>query len=274
VVLVPLDQLLPADSPRCAGEDPEHVRRLAGADATLPPIIVHRSTMRVIDGMHRLRAARARGRAEIEVWFFEGSEADAFVLAVRSNTTHGLPLSSADREASALRIRASTTGNGPQLNARIGRDGRVRPVDATEGRRRAYELITTKPSAALREIAMAAGVSLGTARDVRARVRRGDDPLPDGLKRQDSARGDNAPQGNFGPRLQSLMRDPSLRFTEHGRKLLRLLGAVTISDGDYKPIADVVPEYCATSVAELARQCAQVFRSLAEELEKRERSTA
>ena len=106
VLVVPLDALLPADSPRCDGENEDHVQTLAESGAVLPPIIVHRSSMRIIDGMHRLKAARLRGCSEIEVRFFDGNEADAFVIAVRSNTTHGLPLSPADREASAVRILA------------------------------------------------------------------------------------------------------------------------------------------------------------------------
>src|SRR5947199_10633529 len=59
-VPLPVSSLLPGDSPRVAGENPEHVQLLAAA-RNLPPILVHRSTMRVIDGMHRLRAARLRG---------------------------------------------------------------------------------------------------------------------------------------------------------------------------------------------------------------------
>nr|WP_042187341.1 ParB/RepB/Spo0J family partition protein [Kibdelosporangium sp. MJ126-NF4]CEL18014.1 StrR protein [Kibdelosporangium sp. MJ126-NF4]CTQ90758.1 StrR protein [Kibdelosporangium sp. MJ126-NF4] len=283
--------LLPADSPRCAGESDEHVRALANSGAVLPPIIVHRSSMRVIDGMHRLKAAQARGHAQIDVRFFDGNEADAFVLAVRANTTHGLPLSSADREASAIRIfathpewsdraiaaatglstrtvsaiRARTTGAGHQLNTRVGRDGRVRPVDPAAGRRRAHQVIRTRPTASVRDIAREAGVGIGTARDVRERLRRGEDPVPEGLRRP------AAQDNELLPLLRNLMKDPSLRFTEHGRKLLRVLGAIAMSAEEYKPMAKVVPHYCATAVAELARRCADVCRELAEELEKRER---
>ncbi|MFC7729983.1 hypothetical protein [Actinomadura keratinilytica] len=71
----------------------------------LPPILVHRRTMRVVDGMHRLRAARLQGRCEIGVRFVDGPDADVFVAAVRANIGHGLPLSLADREAAAARCR-------------------------------------------------------------------------------------------------------------------------------------------------------------------------
>src|SRR5262245_30551600 len=85
---VPLRQLLPADSPRSGGEDAKHIRVLAATDAALPPILVHRATMRVVDGMHRVGAARLQGRDEILVEFFDGSEAEAFVVAVRKNMDH------------------------------------------------------------------------------------------------------------------------------------------------------------------------------------------
>ncbi|WP_220378005.1 hypothetical protein [Streptomyces inhibens] len=49
-----------------------------------------------------LRFYRAGG--EIGVKFFDGSEKDAFVLAVESNVHHGLPLTLSDRTAAARRI--------------------------------------------------------------------------------------------------------------------------------------------------------------------------
>jgi len=68
-VQVPIARILAADSPRRAGENPEHAQSLAEVNAELPPIVVHRATLRVIDGMHRLRAARLRGQEEIAVHF-------------------------------------------------------------------------------------------------------------------------------------------------------------------------------------------------------------
>lgn len=116
-VLVDVDLLLAADSPRLEGESLAHARMLAGLGAALPPIVVHRDTMRVIDGMHRLRAAVLRGDAEIEVRFFDGSAAAAFVAGVEANIAHGLPLSAADRRAAARRI----LGSYPQWSDRATR---------------------------------------------------------------------------------------------------------------------------------------------------------
>jgi hypothetical protein len=87
-----------------AGEDLSHARMLAEAEGDLPSVVLHRATMCVIDGMHRLRAAELRGDKTIAVRFFDGDDDAAFVLAVQANIAHGLPLSFADREAAAVRI--------------------------------------------------------------------------------------------------------------------------------------------------------------------------
>jgi ParB-like nuclease family protein len=202
VTMVPIGSLLIADSPRIAGENVEHVRALADTQAELPPIVVHRATMRVIDGLHRLRAADVRDQDKIAVRFFDGDEADAFVLAVRANVTHGLPLSLADRKAAAARIIgfrpqwsdrmiASVTGTSAgtvaeirrnlaesthEPDCRIGRDGRVRPTNIGERRRLAGNLIRDNPDLSLRQVAKAAGISPETVRAVRAGLRLGENP--------------------------------------------------------------------------------------------------
>ncbi|MEV5595270.1 ParB N-terminal domain-containing protein [Streptomyces sp. NPDC052496] len=203
VVDVETSSLSVSDSPRISGENQEHIDLLAVADAPLPPIVVHRDTLRVIDGVHRLRAAERRGRHTIPVRFFDGDDADAFVLAVESNTSHGLPLTKADRKRAAERIIAShpvwsnrmiasITGVAPATVAkvrrrmpadaaaerRVGQDGRFRPLDGAEGRRLAGELIADNPDLSLRQIAQRTGISPETARDVRNRIRRGEKPLP------------------------------------------------------------------------------------------------
>src|SRR5579863_10113036 len=104
VVAVPVLSLRPADSPRLNGEDKAHIARLTETETPLPPILVDRRTMRVIDGMHRLMAASLQGRETIDVVFFDGCETDVFLRAVQENIAHGLPLSQADRRAAAQRI--------------------------------------------------------------------------------------------------------------------------------------------------------------------------
>ncbi|NUS55376.1 MAG: ParB N-terminal domain-containing protein, partial [Streptomycetaceae bacterium] len=113
-VRVPVGELLDADSPRSAGVDAAHVRALAETDARLPPLLVHRESMRVVDGMHRLAAARRNNQSDVEVRFFSGSSEDAFLMGVRANVTHGMPLKPADRRAAAVRI----IGTHPRLSDR------------------------------------------------------------------------------------------------------------------------------------------------------------
>lgn len=201
---VPLAALLPADSPRHEPERAEHARLLAGTEAALPPIVVHRPTMRVIDGTHRLRAAALLGRSEIDVRYFDGPAEDAFVLAVEANVEHGLPLSHSERTAAARRIlrshprwsdraiasvvglssktvaayRHKLGGALAEVATRVGQDGRTRPLSSAEGRRIAGRLILESPEASLRVIARQAGISPGTVRDVRARMSRGEDVVP------------------------------------------------------------------------------------------------
>ncbi|MFJ6393803.1 ParB N-terminal domain-containing protein [Streptomyces sp. NPDC091972] len=289
---------------------------LAELDVPLPPIIVHRATMRVLDGLHRLRAAQLRGLSSIAVSFYDGTEADAFVLAVESNVRHGLPLSLPDRKRAAARIIAthpqwsdrkiaSVTGIAPgtvadvrrsatvdapgEGVARIGRDGRVRPVDIAEGRRRAGQLITENPNLSLRQIARAAGISPETARDVRNRLSRGEEPLlsprPRGVRsrpreellkvvrqsdhgedRHDAAAGSSFTEGLSA--VNRLKADPALRLNETGRQLLRLLSVHMLPPDEWEGIIDTVPPYWGGTVAHLARECAHIWEEVAARVEK------
>lgn len=301
---VPLDALLTADSPRRLGEDAEHIRVLTESDRSLPPILVHRPTMRVIDGMHRLAAARLRGQDTIDVVFFDGSDEDAFVMAVRANITHGLPLSYADREAAVARIVAThsawsdraiaeATGLAPRTVAalrgrvaqrpgngsRIGRDGRVRPLNSTDGRLAASRLIAAHPDASLRELARASGISPATVRDVRARIERGEDPVPPRRPRADrSAPREAGPAPQEVERLsvqernailQSLERDPSLRFAEAGNRVLRWLAARLITEEEWAAVAATIPPHSVYVLARLARRCAAEWLAFAHALEQR-----
>jgi uncharacterized protein YerC len=306
---VPVDSLLDSDSPRINGENSERIQMLAGLESPLPPILVHRETMRVIDGMHRLKAVRLRGEDTIDVEFFEGGEVEAFTLAVWLNITHGLPLSQADRTAAAKRllqarpywsdrriaanaglaagtvasIRRRSTGQNEQLNARVGRDGRIRPLQATEGRLRASQVIAANPGASLREIAEQAGIATATAKDVRDRIRQGQDPLP--ATRQPAKESPAAPEAlpqpvggrtatrisaaAIGLLLPNMRKDPSLR-TEAGRMLLQMLSIHSIGDeAKWLRLARSVPGHRADILAQAARRCADHWLRFANELETR-----
>ncbi|WP_327145310.1 ParB/RepB/Spo0J family partition protein [Nocardia sp. NBC_01327] len=289
-----------ADSPRLDGEDIDHIAALAETDTALPPIIVHRRSMRVIDGMHRLRAAEIRGSEEIEVIFFDGTESDAFAIAVRTNVSHGLPLSTADRRAAAIRllemypdrsdrsiavlaglaaktvasIRHASVISVADLKGRIGRDGKTRPVNSEDGRRRASELIKEKPHASLREIAKAAGISPATAGDVRARLARGENPVPDKVKQaRRPAEGSTDRCQATDDLLRALQRDPSLRLTDSGRALLRLMNSERTLTREWEQSNSNVPPHCVELVARIAREFASCWTDLADSLIARNHTT-
>ncbi|MEV4641058.1 ParB N-terminal domain-containing protein [Actinoplanes sp. NPDC049548] len=300
---LPISALLPADSPRQGGEDIEHIRMLAGIGEPLPPIIVHRATMRVIDGMHRLGAAILRGDELIEVRLFDGTDKEAFLLAVQSNIAHGLPLSLADRIRAAERIVtshptwsdraiAAVAGLGARTvgtirgrlqvdmdpgvgRARTGRDGRVRPLDNAEGRLRASAIIQERPNASLREVAREAGISPSTVRDVRQRVAQGQDPVPQkwrrghGPKPADPRHGGLLDRPALAEMLQGLQSDPSLRFTEQGRILLRWIYARAIRQDERVDVVEKVPPHCSYIMVNVARACADEWLQLANALERR-----
>jgi hypothetical protein len=88
---------------------------------SLPPLLVDRRSMRVIDGMHRLMAALLKKRETIDVEFFDGSYADAFLLAVEANVAHGLPCrrltGRLPPRGLSRRIRRCRTGRSPSPRA-------------------------------------------------------------------------------------------------------------------------------------------------------------
>ncbi|GLY71509.1 ParB/RepB/Spo0J family partition protein [Amycolatopsis taiwanensis] len=300
--------LVEADSPRLDGEDEEHIAILAENDQELPPILVHRQSMRVIDGMHRLRAALRRGAETIAAEYFDGTEADAFVQAVRANIGHGLPLSLHDRKAAATRIARShpgwsdraiakvtglshktvaavrrSSGEVTQSTVRVGRDGRARPVDPVGGRRAVRDAIVASPKASLREVARKAGVSVGTAQKVREQLNRGDDPVPEPHHKHDPGHsrlpqllcGDTPATGTMPDEqdmssiTRSLLTDPSLRLTECGRELLRLLAVHAKSQNHWNELAEAVPPHRVAVVFKLANEYARAWEDLCEKLHRR-----
>jgi len=304
--------LLPGDSPRLQGKDAKHVARLAEIDEPLPPILVDRRSMRVIDGMHRLMAASQRGHKTIEVEFFDGTAGEAFLRAVEANISHGLPLSQEDRRAAAERIivshpqmsnRAIARASGmsaksvatireknadtmPPLKARIGIDGKARPVDNAEGRRRAAELTAEFPHASLREVARHAGISAATVSDVRKRLASGLMPIPERRASKDRSNEDSNPaqpvadvnrsgvrnarknsQQPASSLLDKLLKDPTLRMRDDGRRLLRLLQRSAVEKQGMTELVTAVPPHCTKVVADLVRQYADIWSSFAQELD-------
>ena len=302
--LVAIDSLRFDQSPRQGGIDPGHVAALTETPNELPPILVQRSTCQVIDGVHRVNAAVKRGDQEICAYFVDCDELAAFVVAVASNVRHGLPLTLADRRAAATKILAiypnasnrwiaDVTGlsdktigtirgaagmSGRGSNSRVGRDGRTRPLSASAGRLKAEEFLNRNPGASLRAIAEYSNISLGTARDVRRRLAQGSSPVP---KREESIKGAQNSTAHSAvidaglavdrqAIIQKLLRDPSIRYNDSGRTLIRWLDSPrVIQNSDWEPILDEIPDRWAAEVIYIARSCAAAWEALAEELGRR-----
>jgi ParB-like chromosome segregation protein Spo0J len=184
---------------RAGGLRGEHVEQLVEAGGSWPPILVGRRDGRVIDGAHRVAAARRLGLERIEARLFDGAPEDAFVEFVRRNVVHGLTLTLGERKRAGTRVLrahprwsdrrvaelcalspktvarlrpaagACPTEEGTQSDAgtREGRDRRVRPVRRGSVRARVVEALRARPDASLRAIAGAVGVSPETVRLVR-----------------------------------------------------------------------------------------------------------
>jgi transposase-like protein len=196
----------------------------------------------------------------------------------------------------------------PLSTTRVGRDGKVRPLSGVEGRQRVAELLAERPEASLRELARRAGVSPATVRDVRQRLARGEEPVPvrvapaaasvPALDDAEAAVADEtavireatpkfssqsyqeakppAPEDPAGRMartvaLEKLLRDPSLRHSEPGRFLLRLLQLNSTGEQELPKVLDTLPPHCMAIVASLARQHSAMWFHLSRELNERAR---
>ena len=186
-------------------EDVEHAQSLACRLDDCPPILVDQSTATVIDGAHRVLAARLLGRETIPVRYFAGTREEAFVEAVKANVAHGKPLTLAEREAAAIKLLGmhedwsnrlmaqvcglsdktvgrlrKSTAEVPQSSARLGRDGRHRPVDTRVLRNEIATALRAQPDTKAVDLARSMRTSPSTVRDVRKRLQSGEDPVRTG----------------------------------------------------------------------------------------------
>jgi len=323
---IPVNSLVPGFHLRSTGTDSAHVRLLADAAGSvqLPSILVQKRGARIIDGMHRVEVAKLRGEWTINARVVDCTDEEALVLAVKSNTLHGLPLSRADRISSAKRILttnpdwsdrkvavitglsaksiASLRNNSvvdAQFNGkRLGRDGKRRPVVATEGRRRAAEYIHDHPEASLREVARETDVSLGTVHDVRDKIRRGvyqDPKAPQrseaqavsgpvqeaaaSLPRQATSihgrgRTEHGQRPAWPAVAVKLMGDPALRYTDGGRAFLRWMAQHATQADEWREFADAVPQRWVKDVWQLAAAMSDEWHEFAEQLRYRQEAAS
>jgi hypothetical protein len=258
---VVVSSLVESLSIRNQGVNEEHVATLLDTKDPLPPIVVHAPTSTVIDGVHRVCAARRRDDHSIEAYLVDCPVEDAILLAVKLNTCHGLPLTRGDRRAGAAQIlrlhpewsdrriagiaglspktvasvRREASEEIPQSKARIGRDGRNRSIAAGSTRRASRLSATGRTKAGLSADGAEGTLSVTSQRS-----------------------------------LRSLSDDPSVRGVQSTRLLLQIFSAVQmLVAGDQDHILDAVPAHRQHRVAAVARECALSLTQLATALEGR-----
>jgi ParB-like chromosome segregation protein Spo0J len=284
-------------SPRATAHDLHHAAALAEVFSELPPIVVHASTMRIIDGIHRVLAARLLSKKRIRARLFHGSDLEASVEAIQANIVHGKPLTINEREAAVQtllglqpdwsdrriaevcglspmtvgRVRDRIpAGNGAvaQPARRVGRDGKRRPVDPIRARHLVAKALKDNPDTSAREVAEATGASPATVRDVRSRLQRGEDVLSPRQARafQRHRRGDVAfPwRQDEGPCIAPHVEPDFTQWFE---------SRVLKSDDDWLAWADRIPIGYVYGVADAARRCGDVWHQFARALEARARQS-
>ncbi|MDN0201118.1 ParB N-terminal domain-containing protein [Streptomyces sp. S.PNR 29] len=307
VVTLTIAGLLPAHHIRIAGINEEHVRLLMSCGDDLPPLLVQKNTLRVIDGMHRLRAAQAAGRTKIQAQLLDVDDREAFLYGVSANIAHGLPLSLADRRAAARKIlelhpewsdRAVARAAGlsgktvgalrtreglgaPQPARRIGLDGRVRPVNAAVTGQAARELLAAKPEAPLREIARKVGAAPGTVRTVREHMADTTPPAAEAVAESTPPAGSedpsSAPASDHAPNSRLTMANVDTilaKLRQDPALKYRATGRGLLRLLHQRPtsalsrdVMEAIPAHCAARVAALARIYACEWLEIAGKLE-------
>ena len=291
-----LSDLIVGRSLRSTGLDVEHVAVLAERPEEWPPIVVSRADRSVVDGQHRVAAARQLGLDRIRAIWFDGSADDAYVEFVRCNVGHGLPLSLDERRAAVRRILrthadrsdrgiAELCGVSPKTVARVrdelgdegmtemaatrvGRDGRSRPVDAAAMRQRIAEELDRFPHASLREIARRVGASPETVRSVRNRHglvgRRAQDER---VTTSDAEATVLALLTRTRSEPRAWQDDAALSTRDGGDQFVEWFDTTTVDDADAWRHLGVVPLSRTYEVADEARRRAAFWTSFAAQLE-------
>jgi ParB-like chromosome segregation protein Spo0J len=309
VVQLPIDQLRVGPPLRERGIDHAHVAALAEVAASWPPIVVHRTDRLVIDGQHRVAAAKQLGLHELAATWFDGSPEDAFVEFVRRNVNHGLPLTLADRRRAArqivdirpdlsdrgiaavcglsprtvARLREDARARAPRANGtryssgRVGRDGRVRPIDPVATRARIAEELDRRPDASLRAIAGVVGASPETVRSVRNEMRAAAAPAPHAVAPEPAPTAnvlDVLARARKGPVGVDCRDDRAFTDRDGGQEFVEWFDGTAVELGDLWRYVDAVPLSRVYVIADEARRRAEFWAQFAMAVEGRVRLRA
>ena len=93
-------------NPRLNGVDQEVVEFYAGIfnDVVWPPVLVHQPSNKLLDGWHRVEAAKRAGVYALPVQWVEAKDEDLFALAVKANLGHGVNLKKEERLKAVARL--------------------------------------------------------------------------------------------------------------------------------------------------------------------------
>jgi ParB-like chromosome segregation protein Spo0J len=300
IVWLQVERLRCGLSPRERELDRIHVAALAELEGRWPPILVSRHDDWVVDGHHRIAAARMLGYSTVAAQLFDGTADDAFIESVRRNVEHGLPLTIDERKGAARRVLvdhpdwsdrriAEVCGLSPRTvgrlraaadpgthvaDSRVGLDGRTR-VQPESRRLEILETVRTNPRASLRTIAQAVGTSPETVRRVRHTLEQQD---PSGRA---VASGANCELGTVvalsrpnplavGPRHPAAA-DPALTSTSSGQQFAAWFDAGN-PGADWWDYVLAVPLSRVYEIADEARRRANVWDEFAALVEQRTRT--
>lgn len=262
--------------------DLDHIARLRDVLDDLPPILVRKVGERweLIDGSHRVAAHGREDRTHVSAVVIEASDVEALLTATEANISHGRPLDTTDRKRAAERImaldpersnreiakrcglspstvaelRPRPTVQSGQLDApkRTGGDGKARPAtkaDAERARERAAEIVAEEPDIGTRDLSKRAGVSRGTAADVKKR----------GHLRDVSATAEEKAQPTIGDMVtvlpDSWARHPAAKRSNEGRDFCNWMQARSlrsVKSDDEAAVAAANAERCPADLLDAA----------------------
>jgi hypothetical protein len=305
---LPIAHLRLGEGIRTGGLDQQHIELLMESVDSWPPIVVWGDDPIVVDGFHRVEAATRLGRYSVQATRFFGSREEVFMEAVRRNTSHGLPLSVADRRSAARRVLAGnpewsnrriaslcglsdkTVGGLRRASSevivgverRVGRDGRVRPVQSRQVRERVKQALAENPKGSLRAIAAVAEVSPETVRSVRANLlacehaSRGSEDFGLWTRRETSNRSvlslvSHSHEPAESPTLcREWLSDRAFTGSDDGAKFIRWFASTGVSEA-WHDYVWTVPLGRVYEVVDEARRRAAAWTSFASLLESRTR---
>ena len=142
------------------------------------------------------------------------------------------------------------------MQSRLGKDGKLRPVDPGASRARIVNLLQTKPDQSLREIARLTGTSPATVISVRSRLNRA------------SNEGDREEAPSATPASVPWLSDSALGSTDEGRGFAGWFEKTDV-DGQWKDYVGGIPVSRIYEVSDEARRRAGEWLAFASTLEER-----